>query len=230
MTLRTLIAATALIGAVPLLTAAAPAPTAQQAGKISITPVGAHLLGSPTARTKIVEYASYTCSHCAAFETEATDELKANYVRNGLVSFELRNLIRDPIDLTAAMLARCGTPAQFFDNHHMIMRNQNVWLSAAKSSTPETRQSWSEGSYTERLSKIAKDTGLYQMMQSRGFTPAQLNTCLADEPGQKMVAAMTESGQKLGVKGTPSFMLNGKLLDNVYGWAALKPLLPKAKS
>ena len=228
MTLRTLIAATALIGAVPLLTAAAPAPTAQQAAKVSITPAGGHLLGSATARTKIVEYASYTCPHCAVFETEAAGELKADYVRKGIASFELRNLIRDPIDLTAAILARCGTPAQFFDNHHLIMRNQNVWLSAAKTATPETRKSWFEGSYTERLGKIAKDTGLYRLMQSRGFTPAQLDACLADEKARKLVADMSEGGQKLGVKGTPSFMLNGKLLEDVYGWAALKPLLPKA--
>ncbi|MAC12683.1 MAG: protein-disulfide isomerase, partial [Sphingorhabdus sp.] len=40
------------------------------------------------------------------------------------------------------------------------------------------------------------------------------------------VAAMTEDAQKQGVKGTPSFMLNGKLLDGVYSWQALKPLLP----
>lgn len=229
MRLRTLIAAAALVGAAPVLTAAAPAaaPATSSNLKLSVTPAGSHLLGDPKARTKIVEYASYTCSHCAAFENEASGELKSNYVRRGIASFELRNLIRDPVDLTAALLARCGTPAQFFNNHHLIMRNQTVWLSAAQSSTPAMRKSWSEGSYPERLGKIAKDTGLFRLMQGRGFTPAQLNACLADEKAQETVVAMTEAGQKLGVTGTPGFLINGKLQKDVYGWAALKPLLPE---
>ena len=231
MTLRTLIAAAAMLGALPILTAAAPAPPAAQASaRISITPIGGHLMGNPAARTKIVEYASYTCPHCAVFDAEGLDAIRGDYVRSGLASFELRNLIRDPLDFTAAMLARCGTPAQFFDNHHLIMRNQTVWLSAAQTATPETRNDWFEGSITERMGKIARGTGLYRLMQTRGFTAAQLDACLADEQGQKTVAEMSEGGQKLGVKGTPSFLLNGKLLADVYNWAALKPLLPKAKS
>lgn len=222
MKFRSLIAATALIGAAPLLPAAAQAPTA----KISLSPSGGHVLGNPEARNRIVEYASYTCSHCATFETEASDELKANCVTKGLASFELRNLIRDPVDLTAAMLARCGTPGQFFGNHHAIMRNQNVWLTAAQSSTAETRKSWFEGSYAERMGKIARDTGLFRLMEGRGFTAQQLGQCLADGKAQTDISKMSEEGQKLGITGTPSFLLNGKLLDKVYGWAALKPLLP----
>ena len=221
-------AAAALAVAAPFAATAAPAQTAAKAApvKVAETPLGGHLLGSPAARTKIVEYASYTCPHCAMFEEEASAPLKNGYIQRGLASFELRNLIRDPVDLTAAMLARCGTASQFFDNHHLIMRNQPVWLSAVQSSSVETRKSWFEGSYAERLGKIAKDSGLYKLMQTRGFTPAQLDACLADETSQKTVAAMTEAGQAAGVTGTPMFMINGKLLKDVYSWAALKPLLP----
>ncbi len=226
MKLRSLIAAAALIGAAPLLPAAAQAPSA----KVALSPSGGHVLGNPGARTKIVEYASYTCSHCAAFETDASDELRTNYIRKGLASFELRNLIRDPVDLTAAMLARCGTPGQFFANHHAIMRNQNAWLTAAQTSSVETRKSWFEGSYAERMGKIARDTGLFRLMEGRGFTAQQISQCLADGKAQSDISRMSEEGQKLGITGTPSFLLNDKLLDKVYGWAALKPLLPTANT
>lgn len=226
MKLRTLIAATALIAAAPILPAAAQAPAAN----VSLSPSGGHVLGNPKARARIVEYASYTCSHCAAFETEAADELRNDYVRKGFASFELRNLIRDPVDLTAAMLARCGTPGQFFGNHHTIMRNQNAWLTAAQTSSVKTRKSWFEGSYAERMGKIARDTGLFRLMEGRGFTTQQLGQCLADGKAQTDISRMSEEGQKLGITGTPSFLLNGKMLDKVYGWAALKPLLPTANT
>ncbi len=236
MRLRSLLALTSLAAAVPLMAAAAPPPepspqksaAQNSAAPVTLTPIGGHLLGNPKARTKIVEYASYTCPHCAMFEAEGAPAIKANYVRRGLASFELRNLIRDPVDLTTALLARCGPTSRFFANHELIMRNQPVWLSAAQTSTPETRKSWFEGSYGERMGKIAKDTGLFKLMQSNGYTSAQLNACLSDEAAQKTVSAMTEDAQKLGVKGTPSFLLNGKLLDGVYSWQALKPLLPAA--
>ena len=232
MKLRSVFALTSLAVAAPLLAAAAPTPQKaafqKSAAPVTLTAIGGHLIGSPKARTKIIEYASYTCPHCAMFEAEGAPAIKANYVRRGLASFELRNLIRDPVDLTAALLARCGSPSRFFANHELIMRNQPVWLSAAQTSTPETRKSWFEGSYGERMGKIAKDTGLYKLMLSNDYTSAQLDSCLSDEAVQKTVAAMTEDGQKQGVKGTPSFMLNGKLLDGVYSWQALKPLLPAA--
>ena len=226
MKLRTLLAAAALVGAAPVLTAAAPAPSTA-AAPVTITASGAHLLGNSKARARLVEYASYTCPHCAEFEDSASVELRADYVSKGLVSFELRNLIRDPVDFTAAMLARCGQPEQFFGNHHFLLRNQNVWLPASRTVSPEARKAWSDGTYTQRMGKIARDTGLFGLMQGRGFTPAQLDACLADEQQQQIVGEMSAKGQELGVKGTPTFFLNGKQLDKVDGWRGLKTLLPK---
>ena len=69
---------------------------------------GSHIIGNPAAPTKIVEYMSYTCGHCADFENKDAPLLKSQYVATGKASFEIRNLVLNPVDLTAAMLARCG--------------------------------------------------------------------------------------------------------------------------
>src|SRR3546814_2774047 len=58
-------------------------------------------MGNPDASIKIVEFASLTCSHCAEFSLESHDELKRDFIDTGRVSLELRNFIRDGIDLTA---------------------------------------------------------------------------------------------------------------------------------
>ena len=80
----------------------------------SLTPKGSHIIGNPAAATKLVEYASYTCGHCAHFEIEDVPQIKNQFVATGKVSLEMRNLVRDPMDLTAAMLARCGGKGRFF--------------------------------------------------------------------------------------------------------------------
>ncbi len=230
MILRSLFPATLLL-ALPLLAAAPPAQKAaskavSKPATVTISAGGGHILGNPKARHGLIEYASYTCPHCAVFEAEGGGPIAADYVRRGLISFELRNLIRDPVDLSAALLARCGPPSRFFDNHRLIMRNQSVWLSAAQSTTVETRKTWFEGTYPERLTRIAKDTGLYTLMRAQGFAAAQLDACLADAKSLDAVTKMSDAGAKMGVDGTPTFFLDGKKLNDVYGWAALKPLLP----
>ena len=93
------------------------APIAAPAGQSWIetaaeTPEGGFVIGNPNAPLKLVEYASHTCSHCAAFSQEGAAKLD-EYVAKGTVSYEIRNQIHDPIDLTIALLARCGTPASF---------------------------------------------------------------------------------------------------------------------
>src|SRR5688500_13061899 len=78
------------------------------------TPDGGFRMGNPDAPVKLVEYLSLTCPHCAAFAREGTPPLIRNYVRRGRVSFEVRNLPLNALDVTATILARCGGPERFF--------------------------------------------------------------------------------------------------------------------
>src|SRR3546814_5533810 len=106
---RYLLAAVLLpLSSIPLLTAAAPPAATAWSATIGESGIGAYSVGNPQAKVKLVEYFSYTCSHCAEFAKEAGVPLKAQYIDKGSVLFEYRNLIRDPVDMTAAMLARCG--------------------------------------------------------------------------------------------------------------------------
>ena len=109
-----------------LLTAAAPPGGWYRA--VSLTPQGGHLIGNPDAPVRLIEYASYTCRDCAAYNLQSEGVLGLAYLPSGRVAVEVRLLNETPIDLAAAMLANCGDPARFPLNHNALLRSQARWM------------------------------------------------------------------------------------------------------
>jgi protein-disulfide isomerase len=203
----------------------APAPKSAWLTTITQSITGGHVIGNPAAATKVVEYASYTCGHCATFEGQEAPLLKSQYIANGKVSLEVRNLVRDPIDLTIAVMARCDGKAKFFGNHKLLMASQKAIMAKAQAITTATEAKLQAGDLPGFLSGAYKELGLAAYMK-RGITPAQANACLADKSITDKVIAMTEEATgPMGIGGTPSFLVNGKLAEGVHDLAGLKPLL-----
>ena len=188
----------------------------------STTAKGSHVIGNPAAPTKLVEYASYTCGHCAHFETDDVPQIKNQFVATGKVSFEIRNLVRDPMDLTAAMLARCGGKGRFFGNHRHLMATQAQWANGSKlgKATIDLLEAkniigFMQGAYAE--------LGLGKIMAQRGVTAAQAKVCLADKAAFNTVIAMTdEATEKLKINSTPTLLVNGKVIEG-HDFATIKP-------
>ena len=64
------------------------------------------------------------------------------------------------------------------------------------------------------------------MMESRGYDRAQIDRCLTNEPAINALVAKAEAGaDAYGVKATPSFVVNGKLLKDVHTWSELRKAL-----
>ena len=193
--------------------------------QVAVTPSGSHVLGNPAAALKLSEYISYTCSHCANFDREASDRLRINGVAQGKLSVEVRHLVRDPIDMTAAMLTNCGPPSRFFANHTMFLRSQRQWLATAGSATPAQQSRWTSGTQKARFQAIASDFGFYAIMEQRGYDRMTVERCLADGNMAQKLAAQTSEAVRLGVDGTPAFLLNGALLVGTHDWQSLKAQL-----
>jgi protein-disulfide isomerase len=209
--------------ALPVAVMAAPA--ANWVSRVTISAIGGHAMGNPAAPTKLIEYVSYTCSHCAHFVGEASAPLKANYVKGGKVSVEVRNAIRDKYDLTAALLARCGGPARFMGNHEALFANQDAWMEQIQS---YDRDATKPADQITALRDIGQKTGLYTLMAKRGHTPAQLNACIASPMAMKQVMAMTDDAwNKVKITGTPGFTVNGTLVAGS-DWGKLQAALPPA--
>ncbi|MEH6791563.1 thioredoxin domain-containing protein [Parasphingorhabdus sp.] len=194
--------------------------------RVTMSPMGGHVLGNPLAKNRLVEYVSYTCNHCAAFEVASKTPLKSGFIAKGHVSTEVRNYVRDAVDFTAATLARCGGPTKFFGNHNALMASQGKWLNTVMAASPEVQKTWYEGEPNTRLKKIAADVGFYGIMAKRGFSKAQTNACLVDKKAQDQILAMTKYGtETVKITGTPSFTINDKLIAKVHSWPALQPVL-----
>lgn len=214
--------------ATPLLAAPATgqpvtAPAGDWGSRIRQTDVGSFVAGNPDARTRVTEYASYTCSHCADFETKAHGPLFVTYLPTGNVSFELRNFVRDPVDLTIAMLARCDGKEKFFENHNAFMSLQPAWMAELRKTTPAQRDAWRNGTMPERMEQITRDLGLYSVMESQGLSESQVNACLSDTDAQHKILAMTKYAREtLKIPGTPGFAINNRVIEDVYNWETLE--------
>lgn len=192
---------------------------------IAVTPDGSHVLGNPAAQLKLTEYVSYTCPHCAHFTQESDAQLRLAYVAPGKLSVEVRHLVRDPVDLTVAMLTNCGAPAKFYLNHNAFMLRQSIWIEKLSNSTPAQRQRWSTGNGAARRKAIASDFGFYPIMESRGYSRVIAERCLGDEAMAQRLTHQTQAAIAAGVQSTPSFAINGLLLSGTSEWSLLEPQL-----
>lgn len=218
--------ASAALGIATIVAAPATAQETDWAQRVTMSDKGGHIVGNPLAKHQVAEYMSYTCNHCANFETESHDSLKSDFIQKGHMSFEVRNLILNPIDLTAAMLARCGGRTKFFGNHRALLGSQASWMETFQSSSPDVMKSLNEGTVPERLKKIAKAAGFYGLMNKRGYSAKQVDACLADQSAQDKILAMTKYATgTLKLSGTPSFTLNNQPIEKVHNWSRLRAAL-----
>jgi protein-disulfide isomerase len=162
-------------------------------------------LGSPDAKVKIVEYASYTCPHCADFHAENFAKLKADYIDTGKVHFTLREVYFDRYGLWAAMVARCGGDMKYFFIHDILFDTQREW---AGSDDPAV--------VVENLKKIARTAGMED---------AVVDACLKDSvKADAMVKQFQANMEADAVEGTPTIFINGAKHSNM-SYPDLKDLI-----
>lgn len=196
---------------------------------VSKTEGGGFVMGNPAAAVKLIEYGSLTCPHCADFSEHGAPKLIDTYVKTGKVSYEFRNFVRDPIDLTAALLTRCGGPTPYFKLTDQIYAAQADWIGKLQQMTPAEQQQLQGLQPTQVTGVIADKAGLLQFVRVRGVPSEKAQACLADQAEiQKLVAMNQVATQDFNLQGTPTFVINGKTVDNAANWDTLEPRLRDA--
>ncbi len=210
--------------------AATPAPNGGDwSAVVSQTPEGGFVMGNPNAPVKLIEFASMTCSHCAAFSEEGAPSLVDKYVKTGQVSFEIRNFVRDPADLAAALLSRCSGPGPYFKLTDQIFAAQHDWLGKLQT-MPASLQQQLQAMPPERVvATLADQAGLVQFVRVRGVPADKANACLADKEALQKLVDMSSAAQKdFQVTGTPTFVINNEVVENAGNWATLEPRIRAA--
>jgi len=153
--------------------------------------------GNPDAAVEVVEYASFTCPHCAAFHANQYQSLKANYIDTGKINFIYREVYFDRPGLWASLIARCTDTLEFFFGvSEVIYERQSDSLGSGDPAT-----------IVQDLRTLAKTAGL---------DDATLDACLSD--GAKAESLYTwyqANAEKDGITSTPSFLINNQKYSNM---------------
>lgn len=188
------------------------------------TPEGGFRIGNPAARIKVIEYFSLTCPHCAEFAHESGPRLIPNHVRSGRVSLEYRNYVLNGMDLAAAMLSRCAAPVNYFALNHALLASQQQWMGRLQGLNAAQRQQIEAASPLERMQRVVAFGGLDTIAARYGLGAPQVRACLSNQAGLDRLMAMRDAADRAGVNSTPTFMINGRMVQtNV--WAGIEPLL-----
>ena len=182
---------------------------------VTETTAGGFMMGNPEASVTVVEYGSYTCPHCAEFDETGLQPLIDNYVKNGKVAFEYRNFVRDPLDMAAALIARCNGAQSFFPLSRAIFGDQKNWMTKLQQAPQQQLQALQSLPPEQQLSEMAKLAGFQQFAAARGVPEAKANQCLANQQVTTQLVQTTSdaTSQYPEFPGTPTFILNGKMTD-----------------
>lgn len=215
-------------GAVPPLPEPPAAPQGDWTRLVVETPEGGFRMGNPDARVKLVQYTSLSCAHCAKFETDGVPELRALYVAAGQVSWEVRTYPLFATDTAASLLLRCRGPAQFFPLAAELYSAQADWTGRYAALAPDRVIEILSLAPADNVRATAEATGLDLFFRKRGMSDSEVRECLIDPAGAEKLAAIAARGNWDGIMGTPTFILDGVLLDDAFDWKALEPRLRAA--
>ncbi|KQI70202.1 thiol-disulfide oxidoreductase [Loktanella sp. 3ANDIMAR09] len=154
------------------------------------------VMGDADAPIEMIEYASFTCPHCANFHATVWPQLKADYIDTGKVRFIYREVYFDRPGLWASMMARCGGEMRFFGVTAEFYDKQRMWTASGDPAT------------------IAAD--LRTVAKTAGLTDEMLDACMQDaENAQNLVAWYEQNAAADNVRSTPSFIIDGEAYSNM---------------
>ena len=156
--------------------------TPPQPTTAKITNLSGYAIGRADAPLTMVEFSDLQCPYCRVYISTSFQDIKKNWIDTGKLRYITRDFPLDfhPQALPAARAARCaGEQGKFWDMRLALMKNANL-LSA------------------DYITSTAADLKL---------DPKQFASCTASTKYDADIKAETLEGAKLGVGGTPTFVV-----------------------
>ncbi|KZB72017.1 MULTISPECIES: DsbA family protein [Thalassospira] len=150
-----------------------------------------HVMGDENAPVTMIEYASLTCPHCASFHNEVLPEIKEKLIDTGKLKLIYRDYPLDGVALRAAAIAQCAGEDRYFGVLGMLFKSQMTW---ARSQDPVA--------------------SIKEVVRFAGMTGDAVDACIADqELIDGIVGSRMTGEQEFNVSSTPSFILDGELIE-----------------
>ena len=150
-------------------------------------------IGDENAPVTIIEYSSLSCSHCADFHNKTLDDIKNEYVDNGKVRFVFRDFPFNYPALLGSMVLKCTPNIDRYEIMNALFKYQKKWVNRENNKTTKE---------------------LFKLMQSTGMTKKEFNNCISNTSVEnEILEGLIEAQEQFSIKSTPSFIINGNLLE-----------------
>ena len=162
--------------------------------------VADHVIGNKDAKVTVIEYLSPTCPHCKTFHETVYPQLKAEYIDTDKIQFIPRPFVRNVLDAVVFMLAEAAGAEKYHEVVDTYFRTQNDWVT---SPTPAD--------------------AMFAIAQQLGFTKETYDAALTNQALFSGLETMRDQAtREFQLQGTPTFYVNGKMLNGGVTFDSLK--------
>lgn len=164
-----------------------------------------YVIGDESAPVTIVEFTDYQCPFCERYYTDTYGKLKADYIETGKVRYIARDLPLPfhPNAEPAAVAARCAEEqGKGVAMHDQLFEEQESWVDLSDA--------------TDKLVSLASAVGVNQ---------AAFRACMEGGVAKAAVGSDTALAAQVGASGTPTFVINGKMLVGAQPYAAFQSVI-----
>jgi protein-disulfide isomerase len=166
-----------------------------------------YFLGSDSAQVEVTEYADYQCPVCQDFENIQFPAVRQQLIETGMVRWRYRDfpLPMHPHSRVASHAAACANDqGKFWEMHEVLYQRQNDWSPLRNAA----------GSFSGYAKELGLDVGKY-------------DECMKSAKYAGRIQASVDEGTKIGVNGTPNFVIGGRLYPSTLPSDSIRALVLK---
>lgn len=165
------------------------------------------VLGNADAPVTILEFSDYQCPYCRQYVQQTLPKILAAYVETGQVRYLFKDfpLESHPNAQKAAEAARCaGVQGAYWAMHGRLF---------------DAQREWAQREQEEALEKFVR------YAEELGLDATSFRDCLESGESGEQIRQDQWEGQQAGVRGTPSFLINGQLLAGAYPFETFQQMI-----
>ena len=166
-------------------------------------------IGNSDAKITVKVFSSLTCPHCASFHKNIFENLKKEYIDEGLIRFEHHSFPLDLAALNAEIILRCHT-----NNNKKFQLLGEIY---------KKQNQWAVGSDINIINESIKKIGL-----DLGLSNSKMDNCLNNENTQdEILNERIEAQKQYKIQSTPTIFINEKQYKGKREYKSLKEAIDK---
>jgi len=151
----------------------------------------------------VIYFDDYVCDDCAKFNTEAIEPLRAEWLAKGRARLTVVDVAWKRGSVAGAAAAWCAAEqGKYWPMHEALFKRQEVWKRAVD--------------IPAKLAEYARELGL---------DSARYAACASKKAHRERLDAAEDATRALGVRGTPAFVVNGRLFYGSQQWPWVEQVL-----